>query len=74
MTHMKRPCLLQYPLIFDLLTYLDTTYDILALINTSFNAQGEPIVHTEDQAQKSAKAMGLDGLLINEKLVLFEES
>ena len=64
----------QNPLIFDLLTYLDTTYDILALINTSFNAQGEPIVHTEDQAQKSAKAMGLDGLLINEKLVLFEES
>ena len=42
--------------------------------NTSFNAQGEPIVHTEDQAQKSAKAMGLDGVLINEKLVLFEES
>ncbi len=61
----------QNPLMFDLLTYLDTKHDVLALINTSFNGPGEPIVHTPSQALNSAQAMQLDGVLINEKLVLF---
>ncbi|OJJ22984.1 hypothetical protein BKI52_01120 [marine bacterium AO1-C] len=64
----------QNPLMFDLLTYLDEHHGILALINTSFNAQEEPIVHTPDQALASGQTMGLDGVFLNEKLVLFEQS
>ena len=64
----------QNPLMFYLLTHLEKQHGILALINTSFNAQGEPIVHTQAQALASGQAMGLDGVLLNEKLVLFEQS
>lgn len=64
----------QNPLMYDLLTYLDERHGVLGLINTSFNAQGEPIVHTTEQALKSAYAMQLNGVFLNESLVLFEES
>jgi carbamoyltransferase len=53
------------PFIFDLLTYLDKNYQIKALINTSFNSQGEPIVHTEKDALNAAIKMNLDGVIIN---------
>lgn len=55
------------PFIFDLLTFLDENYGVKALINTSFNAGGEPIVHTENDALQSAKKMGLNGVVLNGK-------
>ncbi len=57
------------PFMFDLLTYLNNNHGIKALINTSFNAGGEPIVHTEEDALNSAKKMKLDGVLLNGKFV-----
>ena len=59
----------QNPYIFDLLTYLDKAKGIKALINTSFNAKGRPIVHTEKDALKESKEMGLDFVVLNGKLV-----
>lgn len=56
------------PFMFDLLSYLYENHRILALINTSFNVQGEPIVHTEKQAIDSARKMKLDALIINNKI------
>jgi carbamoyltransferase len=56
------------PYLFDLLTLLDGQYNIKALINTSFNAKGEPIVHTEADALKSAKEMGIDAVVVNGKV------
>jgi len=55
------------PFMYDLLSYLDETHGIKALINTSFNAGGEPIVHTENDAKRSADKMQLDGLVMNGK-------
>ncbi len=55
------------PFLWDLLDYLDKVHDIPALINTSFNKRGEPIVHTSDQAFASATEMGLDGIVTNFK-------
>lgn len=59
--------------LWDLLTYLDTHFQVRALINTSFNAKGEPIVHTAEDAQRSARTMEIDGLVINGKLFKTEE-
>lgn len=56
------------PFMFRLLTYLHEKYGVLALINTSFNAQGEPIVLTKEQAYSSAQHMNLDGIVINGKM------
>jgi carbamoyltransferase len=53
------------PFIFSLLSYLYENHNILALINTSFNAQGEPIVQTSENALQSAKKMSLQGVVIN---------
>ena len=58
------------PFIFDLLTHLDENHGVKALINTSFNAGGEPIVHTEADAINSAQKMGLDAVIRNGKLQL----
>ena len=57
------------PFLFALLKRLDEKYDIKALINTSFNAGGEPIVHTEEDALQSAKKMQLDGVVLNGKFL-----
>lgn len=59
------------PFMFDLLEYLES-HNIFALINTSFNRAGEPIVHDEIQAHKSAQLMGLDAVILNYKLILFK--
>ncbi|MFC2152525.1 carbamoyltransferase C-terminal domain-containing protein, partial [Bacteroidota bacterium] len=59
------------PYLFDLLTEMDERYKIKALINTSFNIKGEPIVHTPEDAIRSARNMKLDGVVINGKLKLF---
>lgn len=60
------------PFMFHLLTLLQQKYGIIALINTSFNAQGEPIVHTAEQALQSARKMNLDGIVINGKLEVLQ--
>jgi carbamoyltransferase len=57
----------QNPFMFALLTRLNEKYGIKALINTSFNKRGEPIVHTAENAIHSAKNMKLDGVVINGK-------
>lgn len=59
--------------LFDLLRYLDTQYGVKALINTSFNAMGEPIIHTTDDAVRSAKKMKLDGVVLNGKPMLINK-
>ena len=56
------------PFIYDLLKYLWKNHKIYALINTSFNQKGEPIVHTKNGALKSAKNMNLDAVIIDYKL------
>ena len=59
----------QNPYLYDLLKYMHNEYNVKALVNTSFNYMGEPIVHTYDDAYKSAKKMMLDGLVYQGKLV-----
>ena len=59
------------PYLFDLLVLLDEQYNVKALINTSFNARGEALVHTCEDALKSAKNMGIDAVVLNGKLELF---
>lgn len=56
------------PFMFDLLTLLSEKYDVKALINTSFNTKGEPIVHTAMDAVQSAANMQLDAVVINGEL------
>ncbi len=56
------------PFLFNLLEELDKKHNIKALINTSFNSKGEPIVHTIDDAMSSAKKMNLDAVVLNGKL------
>lgn len=56
------------PLMWDLLMILDEHYGVKALINTSFNAQGEPIVHTADDARNAARLMQIDALLVDGKV------
>ena len=55
----------QNPFIYQLLEYLDRSYGVKALINTSFNVKGEPIVHDGVGAIQSAQNMHLDGVVIN---------
>ncbi|HOO84897.1 MAG TPA: carbamoyltransferase C-terminal domain-containing protein [Prolixibacteraceae bacterium] len=55
------------PFMFDLLTLLDTNYNVKALINTSFNIQGKPIAHTNNDALNYGKQMELDAVVINGK-------
>lgn len=57
------------PFLYDLLELLDSQHGIKALINTSFNHRGEPIVHTPDDAIESAGRMKLDGVVINGKYI-----
>lgn len=57
------------PFLFDLLHVLDENYAIKAIINTSFNTKGEPIVHTLEDARAAAGKLGLDGLVENGKYI-----
>jgi carbamoyltransferase len=57
------------PFIYDLLVYLQKQHDIKALINTSFNKRGEPIVHTIKGAVISAQNLKLDAVVLNGKLM-----
>ncbi|MCS7084592.1 MAG: carbamoyltransferase C-terminal domain-containing protein, partial [Bacteroidia bacterium] len=56
------------PFLFELLSYLESE-GVYALVNTSFNAAGEPIVHTAEQALASFRSMKLDGLVLNQRWV-----
>lgn len=58
------------PFLYALLNVLDSKYNIKALINTSFNIKGEPIVHSQEGAVRSARNMNLDGLVLNGKYQL----
>ncbi|MDB4334769.1 hypothetical protein OAA06_00260 [bacterium] len=62
------------PFMFDLLTYLDQDKGIRALINTSFNKRGEPIVHNQEDALNSARNMKLDGVVIDGQLTILNGS
>ncbi len=55
----------QNKFMYHLLRYLDEHYNIKAVINTSFNKRGEPIVHTAEDAILSAKNMKLDAVVLN---------
>jgi carbamoyltransferase len=59
------------PFMFDLLTLLDTNYNVKALINTSFNIQGKPIAHTQNDALNYAKQMELDTVVFNGHIINF---
>jgi carbamoyltransferase len=56
------------PFMYALLDELEKSYGIRALINTSFNSQGKPIVHLPKEARSEARKMNLDALVINGKL------
>ena len=58
------------PFLFDLLTLLDQQYNVKALINTSFNQQGKPIVHSVEDALTEGKEMGIDAVVVNGKINL----
>lgn len=58
------------PFIYDVLQHLYKEHDVKALINTSFNVRGEPIVHSILDAKKSAQNMNLDAVILNGKLEL----
>ncbi len=57
------------PYMYDLLSYMESQYGIKALINTSFNRNNEPLVHTNEDAKNAAIDMKLDGLVYNGKLI-----
>ncbi len=52
-------------LLVEILITLKDDYDIPCMINTSFNATGEPIVHSEKDALDTAKKIGLERVVIN---------
>jgi carbamoyltransferase len=56
------------PFLWELLSCVNQKHGIPALINTSFNRRGEPIVHNIEQAMRSARKMGLDAVVANFKL------
>ncbi len=55
--------------IYQILDRLWTDKRIPCLINTSFNGQGEPIVHTDQDALETGKRVGLDFILFDDKIV-----
>ncbi len=59
----------QNSFLYQLLKLLKDEYGHLALINTSFNQRGAPMVHTAKDALESAQAMKLDGLLLQGKFI-----
>lgn len=53
------------PFLYDLLKMLEEHYKIRALINTSFNSKGKPLVHTEQDALDETRRMGIKYLVVN---------
>jgi carbamoyltransferase len=56
------------PYLYDLLEMLEEEHHLKALINTSFNAPGKPIVHTLDDACEQAREMGIHHLVVHGKM------
>ena len=56
------------PYLYDLLEMLEEDHHIKALVNTSFNAPGKPIVHTLEEAFQQARHMGIHHLVAHGKL------
>jgi carbamoyltransferase len=44
------------------------THRLPCLINTSFNGPGEPIIHTAEQAIMTARRLGVDVLVIGDRM------
>lgn len=59
----------QNPALHDLLEHFGRRTGIPVLTNTSFNAAGEPMVCTPDDAVKSFLSMGLDALVLGDLVV-----
>lgn len=57
------------PFLFRLLSYMKKEYGFSALLNTSFNSAGEPIVQTYEDALRSASVLTVDALLTDRGLV-----
>ncbi len=55
------------PFLHDLLEYLDVQHGVIALINTSFNKRGNPIVEMSEDALNEARELNLDEIIINGK-------
>lgn len=53
------------PFMFRLLNHLYEHHGVLALINTSFNSQGTPIIHNAETALESAARMNLNAVIVN---------
>lgn len=58
-----------HPFLHELLARYKERTGQPALINTSFNLHGDPIVHSEDDALETAYRIGLDTLLVGNRLV-----
>jgi carbamoyltransferase len=59
------------PFLFELLSLMDEKYGVKALLNTSFNCKGKPMVHSREDAVQAAKQMKLDGLVVNGEFTVF---
>lgn len=44
------------------------THQLPCLINTSFNGLGEPIVHSAEQAKETAQRLGVDALVLDDRM------
>ncbi|MGL4173574.1 MAG: carbamoyltransferase C-terminal domain-containing protein [Actinomycetota bacterium] len=58
------------PFLYDLLLLLWRKHQVAALINTSFNRRGQPIVHFDEDAYRAATDMGLDALVVQGRLTV----
>lgn len=55
--------------VYQILKRIWEKYEIPCLINTSFNGPGEPIVHTDENAISTAKKLGINFVLLDDKIV-----
>ncbi len=63
----------EHQFLWDLLQLLDKQHNTKALINTSFNTQGEPLVHSYEDAINTGKAMGIDAVVSGNQCILLNE-
>lgn len=55
--------------LLELLGILWSEYGIPCLVNTSFNGPGEPIVQTADDALATAQRLGIDALVLGDRMM-----
>jgi carbamoyltransferase len=60
--------------LYFLLKMMYDRFGTIGLINTSFNIRGKPIVHYPNDACIIAQEIGLDGIVINDKLYKMKQS